>query len=161
MQCLSSDVLNFKLRENVNDKGRIRRVGCFALKSNVWLSLRDEGRLLFSRRSTPRGCPGTAFLILDQNADPGTRGRRPEEFLRPFVWEWVKFWVWVGQNPNPQGVVGGWASRPEPRSAWVEHLLTTPLVCSSFLRRQGLLIGKQPLQNVRWMTRLLSFGITK
>ncbi len=70
-------------------------------------------RLLFSGRSTPPrggvpGCPGTAFPIFGQNANPPPGGwvqarRAPENFLRPFVWEWVKFWAWVGQNTDPWG----------------------------------------------------------
>ncbi len=29
-------------------------------------------------------------------------------FLSPFVWEWVKFWAWVGQNTDR---VSGWVGR--------------------------------------------------
>jgi hypothetical protein len=36
-----------------------------------------------------------------------------------FEWERVNFWAWVGQNTDPPGVVGGWACRPGPKSAWV------------------------------------------
>ncbi len=46
-------------------------------------------------------------------------GQRPRKILRPFVWEWVKFWAWVGQNTDPLprgGVVDGWAGRPVSKS---------------------------------------------
>ncbi len=54
----------------------------------------------FKRKVNPRGgvsgCPGTAFPILGQNAEPPGGGgwvvrglQGPGKFLRPFVWEWV------------------------------------------------------------------------
>ncbi len=34
----------------------------------------------------------------------GSGGPKPPgKFSRRFVWEWVKFWVWVGQNTDPGG----------------------------------------------------------
>ncbi len=44
----------------------------------------------------------------------------PVKFLIPFVWEWVKFWAWVGQNTDPPPPrVRGWVGRPGAKSAWV------------------------------------------
>ncbi len=54
---------------------------------------------------------GFGFFLAEGQARgvPGwVRGPQgPRKFLRPFEWECVKFWAWVGQNTDPGEGGGG------------------------------------------------------
>ncbi len=76
------------------------------------------------------GCPGTAFPILGQNADPPQEGclggwLRPAglgKFFETFCMGVCRILGLGGSKyrpPPPGGSGSGWAGRPGPRSAWV------------------------------------------
>ncbi len=86
-----------------------------------------HGRLLFIGRSTPRGlpgCPGTAFLIFGQNADPGCLGgwvgpgpAGPRKIFETFCMGVGFFFGGAGwvKIPTPQAGGSAWVGRQDPK----------------------------------------------